>query len=98
MIRTSGIWIVKEGREEEFKRRWQESVDGAAIEHPELKFVLMRDHQHPRRFVSLGEGWRNLEHIEAVRETPTYQDAMTAIWRLLESGEMSTLELVAEVS
>lgn len=98
MIWTSGTWIVREGREEEFARRWQESVDTAAVDNPGLTFRLLRDHQDARRFVSFAEGWRNVEHIEAVRSTPAYQDAMAAIWRLLESGEISMLELVTEVS
>ena len=98
MICTSGIWTVKEGREDEFARRWQESVDEAALAHPELSFRLFRDHRDPRRFVSLDEGWRTIEHVDAVRSTPAYQDAAASLWRLLESGELATLELVAEVS
>ena len=98
MICTSGIWFVKEGRQEEFQRRWQESVDSAVIDYPEVKFRLLRDHGNPTRFVSFGEGWRTVEQVETMRETPAFQDSMSAIWRLLESGEMSVLELVAEVS
>jgi len=98
MICTSGIWMVKEGREHDFERRWQESVDSAALDYPEVKFRLLRDHRNPRRFVSLGEGWRTVEQVETMRETPAFQDSMSSIWRLLESGEISTLELVAEVS
>ena len=95
---TSGVWIVKEGREGEFERRWQEGVDGVSLEFPDVKFMLLRDRENPRRFVSLGEGWRNPEQIEAARSTPAYQDSMAAVWRVLDSGEMSTLELVVEVS
>jgi quinol monooxygenase YgiN len=98
VICTSGIWIVKEGREDEFVRRWQESADQITLTFPDLKFQLLRDHENPRRFVSLDEGWRNIEQTEEVRSLPSFQDAMTAIWRILESGEMSTLELVVEVS
>lgn len=98
MICTSGIWLVKEGREEEFERRWQESVDGIALDYPGVKFMLLRDRENPRRFVSLGEGWRNIEQVEAMRGTPGFQDSLAAIWRLLDTGEISTLELVSEVS
>jgi quinol monooxygenase YgiN len=97
-VYTSGAWIVQEGREEEFARRWQESVDRLALEYPGTKFMLFRDRDNPRRFVSLGEGWRNPEQFEAARETPAYQDSMASVWRLLESGDLSTLDLVAEVS
>jgi quinol monooxygenase YgiN len=98
MICTSGVWIVKEGRQEEFQRRWQESVDSAVMDYPEVKFRLLRDHLNRARFVSFGEGWRTFEQVETMRETPAFQESMSAIWRLLESGELSTLELVAEVS
>ena len=95
---TSGIWVVKQGREADFARRWQESADSVALNVPDLKFMLLHDRENPRRFISLGEGWRNAEQIEAARSTPDFQDAMTSIWRLLETGDISTLDLVASVS
>lgn len=95
---TSGVWVVKEGREDEFTRRWQDSADRLALDFPGVKFMLLRDRENPRRFVSLGEGWRNPEQIEAARELPAFQDAMTSIWRMLDSGELTTLDLIASVS
>ena len=95
---TSGVWTVKKGREDEFERRWQEAANGSSLEFPEVKFMLLRDREDPRWFMSIAEGWRNAEQIEAARSTPAYQDAMAAIWRVLDEGELSTLELVAEVS
>jgi quinol monooxygenase YgiN len=98
MLCLSGIWIVKEGREEEFARRWQESVDSTVLDFPGVTFRLMRDRENPHRFISLGEGWRNIEQVEAARSSPSFQEALASLWRLLESGETSTLDLVAEVS
>ena len=95
---TSGIWVVKAGREADFARRWQESADSIALSVPDLKFMLLHDRENPRRFISLGEGWRNAEQIEAARSTPDFQDAMSSIWRLLETGDISTLDLIASVS
>ena len=95
---TFGVWIAKEGREAEFARRWQESADSVALNVPDVKFMLLRDRENPRRFISLGEGWRNSEQIEAARTTPEFQDAMASIWRVLESGDLATLDLVASVS
>ena len=95
---TSGVWLVKEGREDEFARRWQESADSLALDFPDVKFMLFRDRENPRRFVSLGEGWRNNDQIDAARSTPGFQDAMASIWRMLDSGEIATLDLVASVS
>ena len=98
MICTTGIWVVKEGREDEFVKRWEESAGNLSLEFPDVRFRLLRDREDPRRFVSLGEGWRNLEQVEAARSLPSFQDATAAIWRVLDSGDMSTLELAVEVS
>jgi quinol monooxygenase YgiN len=98
VICTTGIWTVKRGREDEFARRWQESADRVALDFPNVRFRLLRDHDNRQRFVSLGEGWRNHEQVQLAQSAPGYQDSMASIWRLLESGELSTLELVAEIS
>jgi len=98
VICTTGVWVVREGREEEFVRRWEESASNLSREFPDVTFRLLRDHDNARRFVSLGEGWRNLEQVEAARSLPGYQDAMASIWRLLDDGDISTLELAVEIS
>jgi quinol monooxygenase YgiN len=97
-VYTSGVWIVKKGKEDEFKRRWQAGADSTALAFPGVKLMLLQDRDNPQRFVSLGEGWRNAEQIEAARSSPEFQDAMAATWRVLESGDLSVLELSAEVS
>ena len=89
---------MKEGRESDFSRRWEESASSLSLEFPDVTFRLLRDRDDPRRFVSLGEGWRNAEQIEAARSLPGFQDAMASIWRMLEDGDISTLDLVVEVS
>jgi quinol monooxygenase YgiN len=97
-VYTSGVWVVKEGREEEFTRRWQESTDQLALDFPDVKFMLFRDRENPRRFVSLGEGWRNADQIDVAQSTPQFQDSMASIWRVLDSGEVAALDLIASVS
>ena len=95
---TAGVWLVKKGREDDFARRWQESADSVSLDFPGVSFRLLRDRENPQRFVSLGDGWRNAEAIEAARNSPSFQDSMAAIWRIIESGDISTLDLIAEVS
>jgi hypothetical protein len=97
-VYTSGVWIVKAGREEEFTRRWQESADRLVLDCPGVKCMLLRDQTNQQRFVSLEEGWRNLQQVEAARETPEFQDSLASIWRVLDSGETATLDLIASVS
>lgn len=95
---TSGTWIVKSGKEEEFARRWQESADQAVLQNPGVTFRLLRDVENPRRFVSVGGAWRNAEQIAAARNSPSFQEAMAAIDEILESADLSTYDLVAEIS
>ena len=95
---TSGVWIVRKGREDDFARRWQETADSVSLDYPDVTFRLLRDHENPQRFISLVDGWRSAEQIQQAESTPAFQDALTSIWRLLESGETSTLDLVAEIS
>jgi heme-degrading monooxygenase HmoA len=98
MLCTAEIWVVREGREDEFARRWEESASNLSREFPDVTFRLLRDRDDPRRFVSLGEGWRNVEQVEEARSLPGFQDAMASLWRLLDDGDISTLDLVVEVS
>ncbi len=95
---TSGVWMVKKGHEDEFARRWQESVDKLSLEFPGITFRLLRNQENPRRFVSVGGPWRNAEQFQKARSLPSYQESMAEVERILESGEISTYELVAEVS
>ncbi len=98
MICTSGIWVVKKGREDEFARRWQEGADSLALDFPGLSFRLLRDSESRNRFLSLEEGWRNSDQVATAKSSPGFQEWTASLWRLLESGETSTLDLVAEVS
>ena len=95
---TSAVWNVKEGHEDEFKRRWQESVDAASLGLPGIVFRLLRDVENPRRFTSNAGPWRGLVQITAMRSSPEYQASMASIAEHVDSYEISTWELVAEVS
>jgi quinol monooxygenase YgiN len=98
MICTLAEWIAKEGRVEEFERRWQELADALAPDYPNLTFRLLRDRANPRRFIGLTEGWRNTEQVAAVQSLPGYQDSVAALWRVVDGGETATLELAVEIS
>jgi heme-degrading monooxygenase HmoA len=95
---TSGVWIVKKGHEDEFARLWQAAVDQLSLEFPGITFRLLRDIENPRRFISLGGAWRNTEQIAAARAFPSYEEAMADLEKVLESGDLGTFELAAEVS
>lgn len=98
MICTLGEWVVNEGRVQEFERRWQELADGLVLDYPNLSFRLLRDRSDARRLVSLIEGWRTPEQVAEVQSLPAYQDAVASLWRVVESGESTVLELALEIS
>ena len=95
---TSGVWIVQEGREEEFVRSGQRNADVVSLAVPGVTFALLRDADDPRRFVSVCNGWRNREQIAEARSSPEFLETMAAVERCLERNEFSVLELAAEVS
>lgn len=95
---TSGVWVVKKGHEDEFARMWQASADQGSLQFPGITFRLLRDVDDPQRFVSLAGAWRNAEQIALARSAPSFQQSLADMEPILESGELSTFELAAEVS
>jgi quinol monooxygenase YgiN len=97
-VYASGVWIVKSGHEDEFARIWQTVADEAALEFPGVTFRLLRDAENPRRFVAFSGAWRNAEQVAAARSLPSFQQLMAGVDRIVESADLSTFELAAEIS
>jgi quinol monooxygenase YgiN len=95
---ASGTWIVKKGHEGEFARAWQEAADQASLAFPGVTFRLLRDVEDPKRFVAISGAWRNADQIAAARDLPSYRELMAQAEKLVESSELSTFELAAEIS
>lgn len=95
---ASGVWIVKKGHEDEFANIWQAAADQGSLQFPGVTFRLLRDVENPGRFVAFSGAWRNAEQIAAARAMPSFQEAMTSAQKIVESVELSTFELAAEVS
>ena len=95
---TSGVWNVKDGKDDEFAREWQTTVDRTSLEHPGVVFRLLRDADRPGRFVSIVGPWRNREQFESVRASEAFQESMNAMANVLDSYEISAYELAIEVS
>lgn len=73
---SSGNWIVKDEREDEFIARWTdfaqwsvEEMGPGATESP----ILIQDSANPRHFISVG-GWRDPETVESWRDHPEFQE------------------------
>jgi quinol monooxygenase YgiN len=97
-VYTSGVWNVKQGKEHDFARGWQASVDRMSLELPGIVFRLLRDEDRPSRFVTVVGPWRNREQYEAARSSEPFQQTIASTADMLESYEISVYDLVAEVS
>jgi len=97
-VYASGVWVVQKGHEDEFARIWQAVADEAALEFPGVTFRLLRDAEDPRRFVAFSGAWRNAEQIAAARSLPGFQQLMPGVDEIVESAELTTYELAAEIS
>lgn len=95
---ASGVWIVKQGREEEFARVWQRAADESAMAFPGVTFRLLRDAEDAQRFVAFSGPWRSAEQIAAARDLPAFQELVSATGDLVESSELYVYDLAAEVS
>jgi len=97
-VYASGMWVVKKGHEDEFARIWQTAADQGSLQFPGVTFRLLRDAENPRRFVAVTGPWRNAEQIATAQSAPSFREAMAAAEKMVESSELSTFELAAEVS
>ena len=94
---THTTWIVKEGREDEFLRLWQQLADWTVTENFAQSAMLLRDVERPNVFVSLGP-WHTIEEVERWRLTEGFQERIARLESVLERFEPTTLELVLATS
>ena len=95
-VYTSGDWLVKEGREEEFVRAWQELADWTAGSVPGSgRAHLLRDRDESRRFLSFGP-WESLEAIASWRSSEGFSQRIGRIRELVEDMHPRTLDVAAE--
>jgi heme-degrading monooxygenase HmoA len=93
---TSGEWLVKEGREEEFVGAWRDLADWTAEAIPGARWArLLRDREEPRRFLSFGP-WESLEAIASWRASEGFAERIGRIRELVDDLRPRTLEVVAE--
>ena len=92
---TSGLWLVKSGKEADFIRAWEafaqwtgEHQSGAGDAH------LLQDLEHPNRFLSFGP-WESTERIQEWRGKPEFTAFLTKARELCEEIQPRTLKLVA---
>jgi heme-degrading monooxygenase HmoA len=91
---THTSWIVKPGREDEFVERWSDWADWSHREGLEAHALLLRDADHPERFVSFGP-WESLQAIRNWRALAGYQERVARLREVVDEFEPRTLEVVA---
>jgi heme-degrading monooxygenase HmoA len=93
---TSGEWLAKEGREEDFVAAWRDLADWTAAKVPGAGPAhLLRDRDEPRWFLSFGP-WVSLEAIASWRDSEGFSRRMGRIRALVEDLRPRTLDVVAE--
>jgi heme-degrading monooxygenase HmoA len=81
---VSGNWVVREGHEDEFVARWSEFTGWSLANMLGAeRFVLIREREDPRHFVSYGS-WRDHDAVTAWRATPEFQERLAACRALCE--------------
>jgi quinol monooxygenase YgiN len=82
---TSGNWLVKPDQVEAFLERWQQLIDHT-LENCDVarSFVLIRDTEDPRHFLSFGE-WSDVERMNAFRGQRRFRALFAGCLALCES-------------
>ncbi len=81
---TSGNWMVKEGQEAEFERRWKEFAHWSAKNVAGSgDFYLIAETKNPRHFLSFGS-WENPEAVNNWRQMPEFKNFIGRCKELLE--------------
>lgn len=87
-------WVVKEGCEDEFVRRWIEFAEWREAQGFSTQARLLRDVDHPGRFVSIG-AWMSLDSIRKWRNLAGFHERLAQLRELADSIEAEALEVVA---
>jgi len=92
---TSGDWHVRDGSEDEFVKRWTSFVDWAR-ENARGHFLLIRENDAPRHFVSVGT-FDSPDDVKTWMTAPEFQDAFRACGDLCDSYHGSAYSHVTSV-
>ena len=93
---TSGTWTVKHGEEDEFVEAWTRFVEWAAEMPGSGTFRLVRDRDHPERFLSFAP-WESFEAQQAWKELPEFPERIGRVRTHCTDFQPSTYELVTTV-
>ena len=69
---TNGIWLVKEGEEDDFVSAWRDFASWGHTWPGCGTLRLTRDHYEPNRFMSFGP-WESFEAQQAWKDSPEFK-------------------------
>ena len=93
---TNGVWVAKEGEEEEFVAAWTEFVRWAG-EHPGSgTFRLVRDVDDPSRFMSFAP-WESFDAQRDWKQNAEWRERMGRVQQHVAGFTPSVWELVTHV-
>ena len=96
MVWTSGVWVVKPGREAEFTEAWHEFATWSLAAFPGGRAWLLRDRDRPNTFLSVGP-WPDESTIARCRASDGFGERVGRIRDLLDSFEARVLDEAAIV-
>ena len=96
-VYTVGVWVAKEGLEDDFERAWEALGQWTVQEGFTTHGTLVRDRSNPRRYISFGP-WPTAEHVERWRSSAGFKEHLDRIMATVESFEPGTYDAVISVS
>jgi heme-degrading monooxygenase HmoA len=96
-VYTLGIWTVKNGRERDFVKAWEDLADRTKSDFPDETATLLRDRDQPNLFISFGP-WESLEQIEKWRSSDAFTQRVGTLRPMLDDFEAHTMEIAAELA
>ena len=93
---TNGVWLVKEGEEDEFVAAWREFASWGRTWPGCGTLRLVRDRAEPNRFMSFGP-WESFEAQQAWKDSPEFRERIMRVRRHVEDFTPSVFEHVTAV-
>jgi hypothetical protein len=96
-VYSSGNWVVAEGNEARFVEEWTSFTEWSHASQPKSgPFVLIRDIQDPRHFLSFAP-WADSETVQAWRSDPGFGERLGRCRALCDDFRAGDYELAAKV-
>jgi quinol monooxygenase YgiN len=94
---ASGVWQVKEGKDEEFVERWKEFLQWSRANHPSMVVAnLLRDRGTTGHYLSFSE-WSDAASRDAWKQDPGFKTHIGACVALCENMHGADYDLAATV-